>query len=388
MKPLCNLNNRYMVVIVWSLCLFILNFSSGIAQAQTRFGVPVQIEVPFAPTPVKAEGKLHLVYELHLTNFRAPELTLLQVDVVGNGFAGTPLATYTETEITDRLTRPGTPANLTDKHIIGGGMRAVMFLWLTINRADAVPVTLRHRLTFKALDSEQPLILEGAQVSVRRASPLMLGSPLREGMWVAARGPSNASGHRRALIANDGRAYIAQRFAADWMKVGLDRRVMPENHQSKNENWYGYGAEVIAVADAVVSAIKDDIPENVPLSEKMAIPITSETVGGNYVVLNLGGGRYAFYGHLQPKRLRVKVGQKVRKGQLLGFLGNSGNSDAPHLHFHISDGVSTLGAEGLPFVFESFEVLGATTFDPQNKAAGEKRQQEIPLENAVVRFLR
>jgi murein DD-endopeptidase MepM/ murein hydrolase activator NlpD len=105
-------------------------------------------------------------------------------------------------------------------------------------------------------------------------------------------------------------------------------------------------------------------------------------------VLNLGGGRYAFYGHLQPKRLRVKVGQKVRKGQLLGFLGNSGNSDAPHLHFHISDGVSTLGAEGLPFVFESFEVLGATTFDPQNKAAGEKRQQEIPLENAVVRFLR
>jgi murein DD-endopeptidase MepM/ murein hydrolase activator NlpD len=69
-------------------------------------------------------------------------------------------------------------------------------------------------------------------------------------------------------------------------------------------------------------------------------------------------------------------------------LGNSGNSDSPHLHFHVSDGVSTLGAEGLPFVFESFEVIGAAAFDPQKKPVGEKRQQEIPLENAVVRFLR
>jgi biotin carboxyl carrier protein len=310
----------------------------------------------------------------------------MKVEVLGNGSAATQLASYSQAEITDRLTRPGTPANLPDKHIIGGGMRAVMFLWLTVNRADAVPATLRHRLTFKSPDSEHSLILEGAQVNMRRLSPLILGAPLREGMWVAARGPSNASGHRRALIANEGRAYIAQRFAADWMKVGLDRRVMPENHQSKNENWYGYGAQVIAVADAVVAAVKDDIPENVPLSEKMAVPITSETVGGNYVVLNLGGGRYAFYGHLQPKRVRVKVGQKVRKGQLLGFLGNSGNSDAPHLHFHISDGVSTLGAEGLPFVFESFEVLGAAAFDPQKKTTGEKRQREVPLENAVVRF--
>jgi hypothetical protein len=383
---LCNLNNCHKVVIVWSLCLFILNFSPGIALGQTHLGVPAQIEVPFAPTPVKAEGKLHLVYELHITNFRTPDLTLLQVDVFGNNSVGTALASYKQAEITDRLTRPGTPPNLPDKQIIGGGMRAVMFLWLTINQGDAVPVTLSHRLTFKAPDSEKPLTLEGAQVSVRRPPPLVLGPPLREGMWVAARGPSNASGHRRALIANEGKAYVAQRFAIDWMKVGLDKRVMPENHQSKNESWYGYGAEVIAVADAVVTAIKDGIPENVPLSEKMAVPITSETVGGNYVVLNLGGGKYAFYGHLQPKSLRVKTGQKVRKGQLLGLLGNSGNSDAPHLHFHLSDAVSTLGAEGLPFVFESFEVLGAVNFDPQKKAAGEKRRLEIPLENAVVRF--
>lgn len=293
---------------------------------------------------------------------------------------------YTQAEITDRLTGPGTPADLPDKQIIGGGMRAVMFLWLTMNQDDTVPAALRHRITFKAPDSEKPLTLDGAQVSVRRALPLVLGAPLREGMWVAARGPSNASGHRRALIANEGKAYIAQRFAADWMRVGSDRRVMPENHQSKNVSWYGYGAEVVAVADAVVTAAKDGIPENVPLSGKMAVPITSETVGGNYVVLDLGTGRYAFYGHLQPKRLRVKVGQKVRKGQLLGFLGNSGNSDAPHLHFHVSDAVSTLGAEGLPFVFESFSVLGAADFDPLKKSIGEKRRLEIPLENSVVRF--
>ena len=65
---------------------------------------------------------------------------------------------------------------------------------------------------------------------------------------------------------------------------------------------------------------------------------------------------FAFYAHLQPKGIRVKVGDKVRRGQVLALLGNSGNSDAPHLHFHVTDGNSPLGAEGLPYVIESFEM--------------------------------
>ncbi len=166
----------------------------------------------------------------------------------------------------------------------------------------------------------------------------------------------------------------------------MDRRVMPDNHQSKNESWYGYGAEVIAVADSVVVGVKDGLPDNVPLSPERAVPITSETVGGNYVMLRLAEGWYAFYAHLKPNSIRVKVGEKVRKGRIIGLLGNSGNSDAPHLHFHIASAASPLGAEGLPFLFESFAVLGIEAFDPLKKSAGDKRALEMPLENEVIRF--
>ena len=84
-----------------------------------------------------------------------------------------------------------------------------------------------------------------------------------------------------------------------------------------------------------------------------------ETVGGNHVIISLPNGHYAFYAHLQPGSIRVKPGEHVRRGQVLGLLGNSGNSDAPHLHFHISNGNSPMGSEGVPFLFDSFQVLGS-----------------------------
>jgi len=86
---------------------------------------------------------------------------------------------------------------------------------------------------------------------------------------------------------------------------------------------------------AVVSRSDD----NVPLTEKRAVPITLDTLGGNLVVLDIGNGRYATYAHLIPQSLRVSVGARVRRGQVLGRLGNSGNS-----HPRIS--TSQLGGTG------------------------------------------
>jgi murein DD-endopeptidase MepM/ murein hydrolase activator NlpD len=118
------------------------------------------------------------------------------------------------------------------------------------------------------------------------------------------------------------------------------------------------------------------------------VPITLETVGGNHVILDLGQGRYAFYAHLQPGSLRVKAGDKVRRGQVVGLVGNSGNSTEPHLHFHISDANSPLGSDGLPYLLPAFEVQGKGWGwkASEAKATTEKRQMEIPIENDVVRF--
>jgi len=135
-------------------------------------------------------------------------------------------------------------------------------------------------------------------------------------------------------------------------------------------------------------AVKDGIPENIPGANSRAVPITLETVGGNHVILDLGNGRYAFYAHLQPGKIPVKAGDKVKRGQPVGLVGNSGNSTEPHLHFHISDANSPLGSDGLPYAFPSFELQGKGWGWKRTapNSPTEKRINEMPLENDVVRF--
>jgi murein DD-endopeptidase len=369
-------------------------------QAGTSFNFsPVDVEVPIAPTPVESGGKVHLVYELHITNFQSSDLGLMSVEIL-NGTS--PIASYKDEELISRLFHVGVSGDLPDKRIIGGGMTVLVYVSLTVDRAT-VPSTLRHQFTFKTpkLDgSGKETIVEGAQVEVCKETPVVITPPFRSGTWAAANGPSNTSIHRRALTLVDAKARLPQRFAFDWFKLGdkskgQDERKLVHDDPYKNENWYDYGAEVLAVADAVVSAVKDGIPENVPLSGKRVVPITLETIVGNYVFLDLGHSRFALYAHLQPG-IRVKVGDRVSRGQVLGLLGNSGNSDSPHLHFHIVDGNSALGAEGLPFVFESYEVLGVVNdlgvltrdngWRPQPGATIEKRRKEMPVENMIIRF--
>ena len=205
---------------------------------------------------------------------------------------------------------------------------------------------------------------------------------------------SNTSSHRRTLLVVNGKARIAQRFATDWTRIGADGLAF-RGDPSKNANWSAYGTEVLAVANATVADVNDGIPENDPTADNKAVPITLDNAAGNYVILDLGNGYFALYAHLQPGRIRVKIGDKVKRGQVLALLGNSGNSDAPHLHFHITDGNSPLGAEGVPYVIESFEMEGILPskgllieggWKPQPGAMIDKRRLEIPIENAVVRF--
>lgn len=377
----------------------LLQFSNGLAQAQTHSAVPVDLDITVAPTPVKADGKVHLVYELHITNFDKParDLTLSRVEVLGDSQDSAPLARFVGEDLAKQMARPGAGEKLPDKRRIAGGMRAVVFIWITVDSAAAVPHTLRHRLAFAIEKVNGERTVEGAVVDVRRDDPIVISAPLRGEGWMAANGPSNREGneHRRAINTVDGKARIAQRFAIDWIKFGQNGKLWSRDGE-KNTDWFGYGAEILAVADAVVVSIYDAVPENKPDTEARAVAITLETIAGNYVILDLGNGRYALYAHMQPGKIRVKNGDKVRRGDVLGLVGNSGNSDGPHLHFQICDANSPLGSEGLPFVFESFEQLGRgelndnaaswASWKPLPNGKAEERRMEIPLENVVVRF--
>ena len=118
------------------------------------------------------------------------------------------------------------------------------------------------------------------------------------------------------------------------MQVGSDNQTY-RGDSKDNRSYHCFGVEAHAIADGAVVEVKDGIPENMPRNEKPAVPITLETVAGNHVNLDLGGGVYAMYAHLQPGSIRVKVGDKVTAGQVIGLVGNTGNSSEPHLHFQL-----------------------------------------------------
>jgi murein DD-endopeptidase len=359
--------------------------------AEPMRAMPLELSVPSPPSPVRADGKAHLVYELHMTNFdpRGRDLKLVRLEVAA-GAGAKPLLTLEGEALAGVLLQPGR-RDAPDKSILGGGIRGVAFLWVDLDEGAPVPSELVHRVTIQGETGEKTL--EGGRTPVRAGSALVLGPPLRGGDWVAAVGPSNASGHRRTFITLDGRPRIAQRFAVDFAR--LSESGLPfQGDPTKNGSWFGYGQEVLAVADGVIASVQDGIKENIPLAPEMAVAIDVNTAGGNYVILDLGDGRYAFFAHMQPGSLKVKAGDRVKRGQVLGLLGNSGNSDAPHLHFHVADADSPLGSEGQPYVFDGFEIEGRIdSIDPllagqpaKLSPSKEPRRREIPTENVIVRF--
>src|SRR5262249_36945530 len=261
----------------------------------------------------------------------------------------------------------------------------VIYAWLSFSSDAEVPATIIHRFNFKVGGYPDELSLDCARASVSKR-PVLISPPLRGAEWLAANGPSNSSGHRRALVPVNGGAHIAQRFAIDFVQLREDGRTF-SGDQKDNKNYRCYGADALAVADGTVVAIKDGIPENVPGVNSRAVPITLETIGGNHIILDIGGSNYAFYAHLQPGSLKVKVGDKVRAGQVLGLVGNSGNSTEPHLHFHVANSNSPLGSEGVPYAYASFEVQGkGFGWKPGANSTIEKRERSMPVENEVVRF--
>lgn len=347
----------------------------------------LELRVPKAPTVGYGVDGAFLAYELHVTNFGAQPVTLRAVEVLASDPDRRVLFTLSDSTLVQSIARPGVNAPAAERSRLGGGMRGVVYMWMPVD-TGGVPVSFsnRVRVAIGTGDTVRVQDLEGPVVPVTRAGPV-IGPPLRGGPWLAANGPAARSGHRRALISTGGTPTIAQRFGIDFVMLN-DSNTTFQGDRLKNENYLAQGTDALAVAAGRVVAVKDSIPENVPGVSSRAVPITLETVGGNHVILDIGGGYHAFYAHLQPGSIRVRLGDRVRRGQVLGLVGNSGNSTEPHLHFHVSDGNSPLGSEGVPYRLDSFELVGRCTgFGAGCTRVGEgTRRREIPLGSTIVRF--
>jgi murein DD-endopeptidase len=342
--------------------------------------------IPISPTAFKADGKWHLVYELHLSNMDKWEYRFTRIEVVPADAPQKALAEFSDADLDGMFVHPGLANAESMSKLLPGEFGAV-FIWVTFDSLAEVPAAIENRISVKIGDYPEAMSVVTLPTSVINKPVVVIAPPLRGEDWLSGNGPSNTSLHRRALIPIDGHAYISQRFAIDWVQLNPDGKTYTGD-PSDNKNYRAYGAEILAVADGVVTQIKDGIPQNTPGAKTLAVPITLETIGGNHVIEDVGGGLYAFYAHMQPGSLRVKVGDRVRRGQVLGLLGNSGNSSEPHLHFQICDANSELGSEGIPYAFRLFEVQGKGWGwkSSESREAAVRHEMEIPTENEVVRF--
>jgi murein DD-endopeptidase MepM/ murein hydrolase activator NlpD len=334
--------------------LGILLASTAMAQ-RTPLQQSFDMRVPWTPEPVSVHGKTFLQYELHLTNFAPQPLTLQRVSVMDD--QGQELATLDGDALNHAVRRAGTNSE-TERTQISPGVDAVVYLTVPLHGSVAAPLHLSHRAAFVAAESTASSTVDGAALTVQPATAPELGPPLRGGPWVAIYDASWERGHRRVLYAVNGSVHVPGRFAIDWIRVGPQGGFARGGGKLPSQ-WLGYGADVLAVTDAVVASTGEGIVEPGSLAEGAAHKVPLENAAGNYVALDLGNGRYAFYEHLKPGSITVKAGQHVRRGEVIGKLGYTGESTGPHLHFHVSDANTPLAAEGLPYGLNFFRVLGA-----------------------------
>lgn len=351
-------------------------------------GYALELRVPDVPHAVHTDAGTLVFQELHLTNFSAAPLRLSRVEVV-DAQDGRLLAAWSGEALQRRFALIGATV-ASPGLLVPPGRRGVVYIeWSTQGQH---PRMVEHVVTYTAQPDAPAAVVRGAPAAVSYPAEAALGPPLRGGPWVAIHGAEWANGHRRVFNVVDGVARIPGRFAIDWVRVDAVGQ-LARGDRDVPRNWLGYGADVLAVADATVVAVRDSMAESAKVSGNPRHALAEDA--GNFVTIRLGDGRYAFYERLRPGSIVVSPGQHVRRGDVLGRLGFTGASTGPHLHFHVADGPSPIGAEGRPFALDAFDLLGSygdlgqlgnATWTPRREDETERRQGEWPAENAVVRF--
>ncbi|CAN5338237.1 M23 family metallopeptidase [soil metagenome] len=368
----------------------------GIPSAMADWkNIPGQMTVDIiqAPTPLVALDKNYLVYELNLTNYHTAPAIIDTLEIL-TAVNQPALFKYNQQDLTALIHNTGIKGPVQDPFTIPAGMAKMVYLFLPFTSKADIPKQLIHQIRFKTQHKNEVvhLMIITNPLTINHNDPVIVSPPLRGDYWIAGNAPSNTSGHRTTNLIVNGHSYFAQRYAIDFVQIGKDGKTYHDDEHS-NSNYYAYGQDILAVARGKVVALKDGIPENIPHTDAKAIPIELDTVGGNHLVIDIGQGHYAFYAHMLPGSMKVKLGDTVKRGQVLGKIGNTGNSTEPHLHFHIVDNPAFLGANGIPYAFDKFEVRASKLLSPEPTfqmqvldAPLQPKTKQLVLEDTVVKF--
>jgi hypothetical protein len=366
------------------------------ASAQRVQGTALAVE---AASPARyvygSDGRTHVDYDLIITNAFTAPVTLDSLRVRGGGktlltLKGSALAAHTfqiqGTEPTALIPISSTVKTLVD-------------VTLPRSAGRTVPRRLSNGIGY-TLPADAP---EGAAIGsrivrapllrVERRAPVPIASPLRGSGWFAANGccADPTSSHRAVLLPANGTYVTQEIFAIDWIRVR--NGVFFNGDGTRLGDWPDYGIPVRAVAEGVVVTAANDRPDIPPLTTTNPFIRKPADFAGNNVVERIGRRRYAIYAHMQTGSVLVRRGQRLRTGQRIGLLGNSGNTTAPHLHFGIYDGPGPLTSNSVPFRLRQFRLQGTAPQGAQQQAVtltGKPRtvRRAEPLINDVTKFSR
>jgi murein DD-endopeptidase MepM/ murein hydrolase activator NlpD len=259
-----------------------------------------------------------------------------------------------------------------------------------------VPARLTNRLSY-SLPADAPAravigttTIVTPPLRLDRRAPVVIAAPLRGTGWLNANGCCDdaTSPHRQTVLATSSGGYIKpETFAIDWI-----REVGGEFYSGdglRNTDWPGFGVPLYAVANGTVVVARDGRPDIPPKTKNLNLR-TPNDFGGNEVQLRIRPGLYACYAHLKRGSMRVQVGQRVRVGQRIGLLGNSGNTDGPHLHFGLQRQPSCL-SQSEPFEIDHYRLQGTvrSSEPPRIDVVGPRRreQRSLQLIRTVATFL-
>jgi len=341
-----------------------------------------------------SDGKVHLVYELLLTNGLPVPATVSSIAVL-DADTGATLQRLSGASLVSAMSLvmpTEAPTAVLPPATVG-----VVWFDVPLASAATVPAFIAHRVSIDPVSGVPAWFMSytGPRIAVDRRSPVVLGPPVGGARWYAA-GSCCDGPHRRALLSIGGGRYLGQRFAIDFNQLDAQNRggagdpLLPTSFPT-------FGQPVLAVADATVAVAVDRYPD-LRVGAEREEP-GAQTEGGNRIILDLGDGRFAAYAHLQAGSVKVRPGDRVTRGQAMAKAGSSGTGGGPHVHFQVMDHLSITRANGLPFEFDAFMLTGRTPplaqvlpyFDtlqpiPVSTTITGERRNALPLGGDVVSF--
>jgi hypothetical protein len=174
------------------------------------------------------------------------------------------------------------------------------------------------------------LLLVVASLAVFRTCPSSHDAvPSRIPFRVPLDGPVTVAWGGPTLDENYHAVMPDQRWAYDLLvtRDGMSH----QGDGTRLDQFYAYGGEVLAPADGVVLRVEDG-EEDAPIGQRRLL-----RAFGNHVVLEVAPREFLFIAHLQPRSIRAAAGDRVAAGDVIGRVGNSGNSSEPHVHVHLQD---------------------------------------------------